>query len=198
MRKVLAVQGRMRVLVMVLALAVVLLIAGGVALANHGGIPADNSVSSIQGCYENQNPQETKGALRVVPDNTVDCKGNETPIEWLAAVPGPPGSQGNPGPAGPQGDPGPSGVSNLQRVSNQATISTNNFLLVSASCTDGRVVLGGGVSASNSNINVWINQPGIGINDPGGSGGWTGGAGHAGGSPGFTLKVYAICATVAP
>ncbi|MCH8741334.1 hypothetical protein IH779_00250 [Patescibacteria group bacterium] len=180
-------QGRIKVLVAVLGLAAVLLVAGGVALAT-SHIPDQNGV--INACYKNQSEQ-----LSVVDVNG-NCANNETKISWNQT--GPQGPIGLTGPAGPQGNPGSPGVSNLQRVSNQATISTNSFLLVSAICTDGRVVLGGGASASNSNINVWINQPGIGINDAGGSGGWTGAAGHVGGSPGFTLRVYAICANVAP
>lgn len=78
-------QRRMKVLVMVLGLAAVLLVTGGVALAGHG-IPADNSTEPIHGCYENQNPQETKGALRVVSDPSKCNPNNETLIEWLGAA----------------------------------------------------------------------------------------------------------------
>ena len=136
MRKVLAMKGRM-ILVSILVAAVVL-VTGGVVLANHGGIPMDNSTDPILGCYKNQNPTEGKGALRVVPDNTVDCKQNETPIKWLAAVPGPPGLQGPPG-----------GLNNVTFVFSDSVIADQTFAggtSDAAVCPTGTLATGGGWS----------------------------------------------------
>ena len=173
-------QRRMKVLVTVLVLAVVLLVTGGVVLANHGGIPMDNSTDPIQGCYENQNPPETKGALRIVPDNTVDCKGNETSIEWLPAVPGP---QGPPGPAGP--------VSGWEIVDVTHTPTSDIVKTTTAICPSPKKVVGGGARVQNS-IGA-IQGVLIGSFPTGSGNGWIVETVNA-----SNPRAFAICANVAP
>ena len=76
----------------VLALALALVIAGGVAYAA-AGIPAADG--TIYGCYlDHQNTLERQGNLRVVSDPSL-CKNNEVAISWNQE-----------GPQGPKGDPG--------------------------------------------------------------------------------------------
>ena len=170
-------RGRMKGLLTVLGLAVVLLVTGGIVVANHGGIPMDNSADPIQGCFENQNPAETKGALRIVSDNTADCKQNETPIEWLEAVPGPTG------PAGP--------VSGWEIVDVTHPVTSDIVKSTTAICPFPKKVVGGGARVQNSVGSI----QGVLIGSfPTGSGnGWIVETVNA-----SNPRAFAICANVAP
>jgi hypothetical protein len=76
--------------IVALAIAVAVLVAGGIAYAT---IPDAGGV--IHGCY-----QKNQGALRVIDtDKAQACSSSETPLNWSQT--GPQGVQGPPGPTGP-------------------------------------------------------------------------------------------------
>lgn len=88
----------------VLAVLVVLLIAGSTLVSAHGDGVVDGIIHS---CVHNVN-----GRIRIVGADA-QCDPNESALDWNAVGPqgeqGPPGPQGEPGPAGPAGPPGPQG-----------------------------------------------------------------------------------------
>jgi hypothetical protein len=174
-------QGRMKVLVMVLVVAA-LLLAGGVALA---AIPSGDG--TIYACYKDQN-----GQLRVIDDEAGDtCLPSETPISWNQQ--GPAGPAGPPGVQGPQGDPGLSGVETVTNVVNGINfVGTTG---AQASCPSGKRVIGGGAGVSPLSTSLVLQLSAPFPNDAG----WNAHAANLGPftSP-WTLTVYAICANVAP
>jgi hypothetical protein len=124
-------------------------IAGGVAWAT---IPGADGV--IHGCY-----QKEEGILRVVDDADPTCRPSEVAISWSQTgpqgVPGPQGPAGPTGPQGPQGekgekgekgDDGANGVSGWERKTSSILVpnGSNNLFLADASCSSGKRPLGGG------------------------------------------------------
>jgi len=93
---------RLAALVAVLAAAAV-----GVAYATSSGAGA---TTLIQACSNSVN-----GTLRLVADNSRDCRNNETPISWNQVGPaGAVGPKGDQGPKGDKGDPGRDGATGAQ------------------------------------------------------------------------------------
>jgi len=185
---------RTKALITVLSLAVVLLVAGGVALA---AIPSSDG--TIYGCYQNQN-----GQLRVIDDEAGDtCLfSSETAISWNQTGPqgplgpiGPQGPQGNPGPVGPTGPQGPSGLSDIEMVFTTSPLANDLFVAILLPCPSGKQVISGGfdiLSPGNGVIEIVTSAP---YNF-----GW-----HvrARASANFQnndwqLRAFALCATVAP
>jgi hypothetical protein len=74
------------------------------------------------------------------------CKGKEVPVD--AAELGVVGPQGDPGPQGDTGPQGPAGLSGVEVVTadGNVVISSPGISSATASCPDGKVVLGGGVA----------------------------------------------------
>jgi hypothetical protein len=133
--------GRVRLTALV---AVVLgLAAGGIAYAS---IPGPGGV--INGCY-----LKSGGALRVI-DSAAKCKSGETSLNWNQKGPtgarGPTGANGTTGATGPTG---PSGTSGYEIVTINDTFTENSPNLTkvfvdNVPCPSGKVVVGGGGSAS--------------------------------------------------
>jgi hypothetical protein len=110
-------------------------------------IPDANGV--IHACYRSD------GDLRLI-DKT-NCTNDETALTWnLQGPQGPAGPDGTPGPqgaAGPQGQPGvigpagPAGVGGYEIINAHATLPLNGSIEVSATCSAGKRVIGGGYVA---------------------------------------------------
>ena len=116
------------------------------AVAAGGGYAASalssDETAVIQACKD-----KTNGLLRVVGDNTADCRNSETPISWnqvgLQGPPGPAGPQGEKGDTGaqgpqgetgaqgPQGPPGPAGSAKFAHVTASGVLSVGNAASVS-------------------------------------------------------------------
>ncbi len=86
-------------------------LAAGIAYATNSLTAAPVVTAVVQACENRDN-----GHLRVVADNTLDCRSHEIAISWNvvgprgpAGDPGPQGLPGPPGPVGPKGEPGPAG-----------------------------------------------------------------------------------------
>lgn len=87
---------------------------------------------------------DNDGRLRVVAAGEA-CRNAETAISWgLVGPEGPQGPQGEPGPPGPQGEPGPMGPSGLSGLEIVTGVVAGENRVASASCPEGKVVLGGG------------------------------------------------------
>jgi hypothetical protein len=101
---------------------------------------------------------------------------------------GPQGPQGDPSPAGPQGPVGPVGSSTYYIATDSVVIPNGNLTMqVSASCSDGDPVVGGGFSGDLQSGDALIASHPIGN-------AWQVGANNAG--QGLTLTAYAVCLDV--
>lgn len=187
---------RMKVLVMVLGLAAVMFAAGGVALAHTGSV----NLGVIHACVNNG------GQLTIVGPNDT-CPGNQTPLDWNAE--GQQGPQGNPGLVGPEGPVGPAGaggLSNVTFVFTDSVIADQQLAggtSYAAVCPVGTLATGGGW-AMQGTIGVGSNLDSFLViaNSPYGSmQGWQvmiRRSGPAGIGREWGVRIFAICATVAP
>jgi hypothetical protein len=108
-----------------------LILAAGLAIPDAGGV--------IHGCYDKS------GALRVIDSATASCSTKETALNWNQTGPqGPAGPIGATGPAGATGAQGPAGPQGPPGVSGYEVISNSGAILVVATCSPGKQVLGGG------------------------------------------------------
>jgi hypothetical protein len=177
-----------RALLLVAAVSVGLA-ASAIALAT---IPDGNGV--IHGCYLLKD-----GALRVIDDSATSCRSGETPLNWNQT-----GLQGLTGPQGEQGPPGEPGISGYEIVSEANIPSPIRLQDATAQCPSGKKVLGGGANGERADLGGLIPSPTtiIHASKPTASGtGWYAlGDDEQGTSSlaGWTLKVYAVCANVAP
>src|SRR5438309_3325735 len=77
----------------------------GVAYAAGTLSGATLATNVIQACQN-----DTNGNLRIVANNTTDCRNAETGISWnIVGSKGDKGDKGDVGPAGPKGETGPAG-----------------------------------------------------------------------------------------
>jgi hypothetical protein len=98
---------------------------------------------------------------------------------------------GPPGPAGPQGPQGvPGSVSGYERVSGSPTaLDGNSPKNATADCPSGKVVVGGGYSASG------IDDLAVTANGAATNSSWGVVAFETGGNPTWSLQAFAICVT---
>jgi hypothetical protein len=105
----------------------------------------------------------------------------------------PRGPQGPPGPAGPAGPAGP-GVGGLERRSDQTSTDSTNSKSISATCSSGKRVLGGGARVTgDAAVNVTISEsyPESGLDR------WTAVARESDPTDAaWQLSAFAVCATV--
>ncbi len=113
---------------------------------------------------------------------------------------GPAGPQGDPGPEGPQGDVGPAGADGAGAAGydqkSNASADDEDAKSVTATCTGGRKVIGGGFAISDVSGGFY---PVVTANGPSSDTAWTVESTATTGSQdrGYKLTAYAICATVA-
>ncbi len=99
---------------------------------------------------------------------------------------GPTGPQGPAGPQGPKGDAGAAGLSAVEVVTSSASAAAGAFGGDSATCPNGKIVLGGGVSSANVDVYVTASQP-IGTTA------WSGRVYNASAAS-ASVTTYAVCA----
>jgi hypothetical protein len=153
-----------------------LLVAVAAAGVAYAAIPSSDG--TISACKDN------KGALKVIgAEAGQTCPGSQQLLNW--------NQQGPPGPQGP------AGVSGYEVVSESSGVAFASLLIKTVLCPTGKVPLGGGAWATNSDDNV-INDAALAMSRPT-STGWQAEAFVIGGTPlPFQLHVYAICAAVQP
>jgi hypothetical protein len=97
----------------------------------------------IHACYR------ANGNLRLVDKS--NCTSSETALTWNQTGPqgpaGAPGPQGAPGPHGQPGAPGPAGLAGYKIINTHETLPLNGSIEVTAGCTTGKRVIGGGYVA---------------------------------------------------
>jgi hypothetical protein len=129
------------------------------------------------------------------------CKDKDIQIHWNQQGPkgdqgevGPTGLAGPQGPQGPQGLQGASGMSGLQVVTASSALSSSGLQSATASCPNGKSVLGGGAFPVNlpyDNSRIYFSRPSSNLD------GWSAGIKNAGGpSVSWQVTVYAVCAYV--
>jgi hypothetical protein len=134
---------------------------------------------------------EKKGRFKIRQDA---CKGKEVAVDAAdLGVAGPPGDQGDPGP------PGAAGLSGIEVVTADGKVITVNpgISNATASCSDGKVVLGGGVAMGN--LFGSINSQRVRTSAPVTTSpqGWFGEL-EADVTDDWQPRVFAICGTAAP
>lgn len=123
------------------ALAGLAVLAGAASMVN-ATIPAPGGV--INGCYRN-----ATGALRVIDYPTHHCGIGETFLRWNQT-----------GPRGPQGLQGPPGISGYEQKSQQVFVTAGAVATVSARCSAGKKVLGGGFNIETpTDVKVFATEP---------------------------------------
>ena len=132
----------------------------------------------IHSCFK-----KSGGAVRVIDSSVTNCGSGETSLNWNQA--------------GAQGEPGPAGVSGYEIVTEAQTEDTTGFFgAFTATCPDGKKVLGGGGSALTSDGGVSNNY--LVLNDfPTGDNAWqaTFNISNPLGDT-FVMTTYAVCANV--
>ena len=109
-------------------------------------------------------------------------------------VPGPQGEQGVPGPAGPAGPQGPAGLSGVEIVTGSEDYVAGPALSATATCSDGKRVIGGGGAVVGSPM---VNDVGLTDTEPNfDETGWVATAQPFGSNTSWSLTAYAICANV--
>lgn len=159
---------------LILILAGVLVVSGGVALASH------NNPNEIHACYKNNN-----GQMRFVSD-PVDCLNSETSISW--------DQSGIPGPAGPSG-----GLSTVTFATADSTTADQIFAAATAQCPAGTLATGGGWTmlgtiGVGSNLDSFL----VIANAPTNGTGWQVSlrrSGAAGSGRAWGLRTFVICAS---
>lgn len=184
------------------AFAVILLSLVSVTYASaHGG-----NIALIHSCVNN-----TSGEIKVIAANAT-CPSNYHSLDWN--IQGPAGQQGPIGPVGPQGlqgEQGPQGLPGQQGIQGvQGPVGISGLEIVTANsgnqdaaridvyveCPSGKQVLGGGYSTYGNNLNTSIVASG-----PNGSSQWVVTAvtnDYPTSRALWTLRAFAICASVAP
>ena len=131
------------------------------------------------------------------------CKGKEVAVDaaglGVVGPQGDPGTQGDPGPQGDPGSQGPAGLSGVEVVmadGNVITVSPG-ISSATASCPEGKVVLGGGVAMGN--LFGSVNSQSVRTSAPVTTSpqGWFGEL-EADVSDDWGARVFAICGNAAP
>jgi hypothetical protein len=172
---------RRRSVVAVLAVSAV---AAGGAIA-WAAIPDASGV--IHACFK-----KSGGALRVIDSGVAACKPDESHLDWNQV-----GQQGLAGPPGEQGLPGISGYEVARARSPVDSVASK---AVTASCPEGKHVIGGGgiVIPNNAPVALTVSTPVLG---PPPADSWFVGAvelGELGYADSWELRATAICADVGP
>jgi len=155
----------------------------------------------------------SSGAIRIVGANAV-CTGKDSPLDWNIQGPkgpigpigpqglqGEQGPQGLPGPQGIQGIQGPAGISGFELVEETTTVLNTYRILGSATCPAGKQVVSGGYDLfPPNNLDVTITSNGPLYYSNGVPVGWgaTAQTNDSNSRSEMSMRVYVICANVAP